>query len=71
MKVASVDPAGSAADSGIKQGDIILEVQQTPVSEPDQALRVFWARSSLQYRFAAVLVERRTKLIWLSLAVPN
>jgi serine protease Do len=25
-KVASVDPAGSAADSGIKQGDIILEV---------------------------------------------
>jgi S1-C subfamily serine protease len=71
VKVASVDPNGTAADSGIQKDDIIVEVQQTPVSEPDQALRIFWARSSLKHHFAAVLVDRRGKLSWMPLAVPD
>jgi S1-C subfamily serine protease len=37
--VASVDPAGTAADSGIQKDDIIVEVQQTSISEPDGAER--------------------------------
>ena len=32
--------SGTAADSGIQKDDIIVEVQQTPVSDPDQALRL-------------------------------
>jgi serine protease Do len=71
VTVASVDPNGSAADSGIQKGDIIVEVQQTVVSEPDQALRIFWAQSALKRHFAAVLVERDKKLSWMALAVPQ
>jgi serine protease Do len=71
VKVASVDPAGTAADSGIQKDDLIVEVQETEVSEPDQALRVFWAQSLLKHRFAAVLVEHHNKLAWMSLAIPE
>jgi serine protease Do len=71
VKVASVEPDGTAADSGIQKGDVIVEVQETPVSEPDQALRVFWAQSSLKHQFAAVLVEHQKKLVWMSLAIPE
>ena len=71
VTVASVDPTGTAADSGIQKGDIIIEVQQTPVSEPDQAFRIFWAQSMLKHRFAAVLVEHEKKRFWMSLAVPE
>ena len=71
VTVASVDPTGTAADSGIQKGDIIVEVQQTPISEPDQAFRVFRAQSLLKHRFAAVLVERDKKLSWMSCAIPE
>jgi len=71
VTVASVDPTGTAADSGIQKGDTILEVQQTPVSEADQALRLFWVQSSLKHRYAAVLVEHDKKHLWMSLAIPE
>ncbi len=71
VTVTSVDPAGTAADSGIQQGDTVVAVQQTPISEPDQALRIFAAQSSLQHRFAAVLVRHDKKLIWMPLAIPE
>jgi serine protease Do len=71
VTVVSVDPTGSVADSGIQKGDIIVQVQQTPVTEADQALRIFRARSSLGQRFAAVLVERANERFWLSLTVPD
>jgi serine protease Do len=71
VTVTSVDPIGTAADSGIQKGDTIVEVQQTLVSKPDQALRIFWAQSSLKHRFAAVLVEHDKKRVWMSLAIPE
>jgi serine protease Do len=71
VTVASVDPTGTAADSGILKGDTIVEVQQTSISEPDQASGVFRAQSALKHRFAAVLVRRAEKLSWLSLAIPE
>ncbi len=71
VTVASVDPIGTAADSGIQKGDHIIEIQQTAVSEPDQALRIFFAQSLLRHRYAAVLVERDKKRIWMPLAVPE
>jgi serine protease Do len=71
VTVASVDPTGTAADSGIQKGDIIVEAQQTPVFEPDQALRIFMARSRMKHRFAAVLVEHDKQLSWISLAIPE
>ena len=71
VTVASVAPSGTAADSKIQKGDIIIEVQQTPVSEPDQALHIFSAQSRVKHRFAAVLVERDKKRMWISLLVPE
>ncbi len=71
VMVASVDPTGTAADSGIQKGDIIMDVQQTPVSDPDQASRLLSARSSEGHGFAAVRVEHDQKLSWIPLAVPH
>jgi serine protease Do len=71
VSVASVDPMGTAADSGIQKGDVIIEVQQTPISAPDQALRLFEEQSAKKHHFAAVLVERDKKLSWMPLAVPT
>jgi membrane-associated protease RseP (regulator of RpoE activity) len=71
VTVASVDATGTAADSGIQKGDIIVEIQQTLVSDPDQAARLFWARSSQGHHFAAVLVERDKKFLWIPVAIPN
>jgi serine protease Do len=70
VTVASVDPMGTAADSGIQKGDVIVEVQQTPISEPDQAMHLFAEQSSKHHHFAAVLVKREKKLSWIPLAVP-
>ncbi len=71
VTVASVDPAGTAAASGIQKGDIIVEVQQTPVAEADAALRIFRDESSLKHHYAAVLIQHDNKLAWMSLAIPE
>ena len=71
MVVASVDPNGTAADSGIKAGDTIVEVQQTEVTDPDQALRIFWVQAAMRHNFAAVLVEHDKKRSWMPLAIPD
>jgi serine protease Do len=71
VAVASVASTGTAADSGIQKDDIIVEVQQTPVSNSDQAMRIFGTQSSMKRHFAAVLVEHESKLSWMSVAVPE
>jgi serine protease Do len=71
VTVASVDANGTAAASGLRNGDVIVEVQQTPVSEPDEALRILWAQSVKQRGFAAVLVQHDKQLLWMSVAIPN
>ncbi len=71
VMVASVDPTGTAADSGIQKGDIIIDVQQAPVSDPAQASRLLSAPSSQRQGFAAVRVERDQKISWIPLAVPH
>jgi membrane-associated protease RseP (regulator of RpoE activity) len=71
VTVASIDPTGTAADSGIQKGDIIVEVQGIPVSEADTALRIFREQSLLKHRFAAVLVRHDKKPFWMSLAIPE
>jgi serine protease Do len=70
VTVVSVDPNGTAASSGIRKHDIIVEVQQTAVSEPDQAERILRTRSSMGRHFSAVLLKRDGTLYWLSLAIP-
>jgi serine protease Do len=71
VMVASVDPSGSAADSGVEKGDIILQIQQVPVSDPDQALRVLQTLSTEKHGFAVLLILRSGNQTWISVAIPG
>ena len=71
VRVASVDPNGTAANSGIQKDDVIVQVQQTVVTKPDEAFRILQAQSALKHHFAAVLVERNGKMTWMPLGVPD
>jgi S1-C subfamily serine protease len=71
MTVAAVDPTGTAADSGIQKGDVIVEVQQTAVGDTASALHIFNMQSIPRRRFTAVLVERDKKRSWTAIAMPN
>jgi serine protease Do len=64
LLVTKVDPAGSAASAGIRQGDLIQEVNRQPVktvTEFTAALQQSGARPAL------VLVKRRNNVIYLTL----
>ena len=71
VTVTGLDPLGTAADSGIQEGDIILQVQDHAVSEPTQALRLIEVQSALKRTFAAVLVQRDGKPTWIAVRVPE
>jgi serine protease Do len=71
VTVASVDPSGSAADSGIEKGDIILQIQQQPVSDPDQALHFLQALSAEKRGYAVLLVLRNSDRTWFPIAIPE
>jgi Do/DeqQ family serine protease len=64
LLVTKIDPSGSAADAGIRQGDLILEVNRQPVktvTEFSAALQQSGARPAL------VLVKRRDNVIYMTL----
>ncbi|HKP81615.1 MAG TPA: DegQ family serine endoprotease [Pyrinomonadaceae bacterium] len=64
LLVTKVDPAGSAATAGIRQGDLIQEVNRQPVktvAEFSAAIQRSGARPAL------VLVKRRDNVIYLTL----
>ncbi|NLP05702.1 Do family serine endopeptidase [Candidatus Fermentibacteria bacterium] len=63
--VTGVEPAGRAAEAGLAQGDVIVEVDRTPVSEVDEVRRLVAASGSE----ALLLVwrEGRTRFLVLDL----
>ena len=64
LLVTRVDPAGNAAEAGIRQGDLIQEVNRQPVktaAEFSAAIQKSGARPAL------VLVKRRNAVIYLTL----
>jgi len=64
LVVTKIDPAGSAANAGIRQGDLIQEVNRQPVktvSEFNAAIQQSGAKPAL------VLVKRRNNVIYLTL----
>jgi len=64
LLVTKVDPAGSAATAGIRQGDLIQEVNRRPVRNvPDFAAAVQQSGS----RPALLLVKRRNAVTFLTL----
>jgi serine protease Do len=71
VMVSGIDPMGTAADSGIQKGDVILQVQQYPVGDPTEASRLIQAQSALKRGYAALLVQRDGKPTWIPIAVPD
>ena len=56
--IAEVDPSSDAAEKGIKAGDIILEVQGQPVSQPDDV--VSGLKKVQELKRSAVLLHIKT-----------
>jgi serine protease Do len=71
VEVATIDPAGSAASSGIKAGDVIVRIQDRAVSDPDQALAMLKALSPGKDAYVAVLLDRDGNRTWMPLAIPE
>jgi S1-C subfamily serine protease len=69
--LADVDPSGSAADSGLRKGDVVLRVQQQAVSTPDQVSRAIQARIAAKQSYAALLVKRDGKQSWMPIGLPE
>jgi Do/DeqQ family serine protease len=64
LLVSRLDPSGSAAEAGIRQGDLIQEVNRQPVktvAEFNAAMQRSGAKPAL------VLVKRRTNVVYLTL----
>ena len=69
--LADLDPAGSAADSGLRKGDIIERVQQQAVSSPNQADKALKSLIDAKKTYAALLVKRDDKESWMPVALPQ
>jgi serine protease Do len=71
VMLADVDPSGSAADSGLRKGDIIMRVQQQAVSTPDLASKLLQSRIAAGHAYAALLVKRDDKQTWMPVGLPD
>jgi serine protease Do len=71
VMLVDVDPSGSAADSGLRKGDIIMRVQQQAVSTPDQASKMLQSRIAAKHAYAALLVKRDNKQTWMPVGLPD
>jgi serine protease Do len=60
---------GTAADAGISVGDVIVEVQQAKVAEPEDVIRQVSLAREQQRRYVAVLVHNADGLRWLALSL--
>jgi len=56
--VSKVAPGGTASEAGVKNGDVIVQVQQQTVTEPDEVVRVMALAQQQQRHYLAVLVQR-------------
>ena len=64
--ITDVDEAGTAAEKGLRAGDVIVEVDQEPVGNPDDvASRVSKARDE-GYRVVTLLVFRQGEFQWVA-----
>ena len=71
VTVTAIDPSGRVADSGLLAGDVILRVQQEPVSSPAQVEAALRVREAAKQPYAAVLVLRDDKETWIPIALPG
>jgi serine protease Do len=68
VAVTAVDPQGAAADAGIREGDVIEEVDRKPVRNAEELRAALRAAGS---RPALVLVNRRGDSLYLTVSAPR
>jgi serine protease Do len=68
--VGSIDPNGTASDSGIQAGDVVVQVQRASVANPGQAMGIFKRETAAGHPYSAVLIQRERTQIWLAVALP-
>jgi serine protease Do len=69
--ITDVSPDGTAADHGLKPGDVVVEVAQAPVATPaDMQKRIEEARSNSR-KSVLLLVQGADGLRWVPLPVPK
>jgi serine protease Do len=65
--ITDVSPGGSAADRGLKPGDVIVEVQQGEVSSPDDVRKRVDAARKADRRVVLMLIQRQDGVQYLTL----
>ncbi len=69
--VTEVDPAGSAAEKGLQLGDVIIEVDQDPVSTPGEVAQRVAQSKSEGYRVVTLLVIRNGDPSWVAVRLSD
>jgi len=67
--ITDVDAAGSAAEKGLRPGDVIVEVDQEEVSSPDQVAKQVQKAKDEGYRVVTLLVFRQGDFQWVAVRI--
>lgn len=69
--ISKIDPGSSAAESGVKSGDIIVEVDQTPVSKPGEVRDLVDAARKASKKSVLVLIHTPQGLRFVALKMDS
>ena len=69
--ITGVDDAGSAAEKGLRPGDVIVEVDQEEVSSPDEVAEKVKRARDEGYRVVTLLVFRQGDFQWVAVKLDN
>jgi serine protease Do len=67
--IAHVDPDSEASDLGVKEGDVILRVQGTPVATPDDVRRAVKEAQDRHRAYLAVLLRSKSGTQWIPVSI--
>ena len=67
--VLEVEPASDAADRGLRAGDVIVEIDQEPVANPEEVVRHLEQAREDGYRVVTLLVLRNGEYQWVALRI--
>ncbi|WP_343560140.1 DegQ family serine endoprotease [Kiloniella sp. b19] len=69
--VTSIDPAGTAAEKNIQEGDLIIEVDQEKVSAPGDVEDLIAKAKDAGYRVVTLLVNRQGQHTWVAVKLKD
>jgi serine protease Do len=67
--VTDVDPSGNAAAKGMRAGDVIVEVSQTPVSTPAEVVDKIEEATKAERKSLLLLVEGESGVRWVAVRI--